>query len=810
VTERRAAGANRHAWRYFIILVTGIVGAVASAGMFVAISGWQARVAELRFISLARDDLQTLDSGLTDATDVLLSIRAYIESFDHIVTRTEYQAFSRSLRMRAVGLRDTGWAPRVIAAERDAFEQEVRATGWPDFQIKESGADHKMVRAKPRAEYFPILYPDPGPANLSVLGYDVASEPVRSRTIQRALAADRLAVTPPLMLVNAYRGTTGMMGFVPVTRADPGNPGGPPQVLGLVEGVFETAPMIENILDTKLHLAGLDLYIFDLSGSAYNRLIYWHSADGKPAPSETSLLAGQHWQGTLELADQRWGVIFAPSDKFDPGVADWIPDAVLGSGLIMTASLVIYLWFSLRHTQQLEGLTRSLHETTEELRHNAAQLDHMARHDSLTGLPNRVAFRDAVAEGLGRVRRGQGLAVLYLDLDRFKTVNDTLGHPVGDRLLCQVADRLRHVVRDVDNITRLGGDEFAIAQFGAEQPGSAEALARRVIAALSYPYDIGGHQVVVGASVGITLAARDDTDVDHLLRRADIALYAAKRDGRGVSRCFDPAMDRDAQAWRGLEMDLRHALEHGEFELFYQPQVDIRDGQVCGFEALLRWHRPDRGVVLPGDFIQCAEETGLIVPIGTWALRTALSEAAHWPPGIRVAVNLSSRQLVRDDLTETVEAALAASGQTGARLELEVSENALLQQHVVGMMTLKRLRALGVGIAMDDFGTGYSSLSHLRTFPFDRIKIDQSFVAGMSESHEGRVIVRAILQLATGLDIATTAEGVETQAQLAQLAAHGCREAQGFLFSAPQPAGEALGMLSNWPPVTRDQKLAAQ
>ena len=257
-------------------------------------------------------------------------------------------------------------------------------------------------------------------------------------------------------------------------------------------------------------------------------------------------------------------------------------------------------------------------------------------------------------------------------------------------------------------------------------------------------------------------------------------------------------MDVEAQTRRGLEMDLRRRAGAWRFELYYQPQVTIADGQVRGFEALLRWHHPTRGLLLPGDFMQCAEDTGLIVPIGAWVLRTALGEAAHWPAGVRVAVNLSPRQLAHDDLADMVEAALAASGQTGARLELEITEIALLRQHAAALATLKRLRALGVRITMDDFGTGYSSLSHLRSFPFDRIKIDQSFVGGMTESPEGGAIVRAILQLATDLNIATTAEGVETRAQFEQLAANGCHEAQGFLFSPPQPAGEVFRLLAGW------------
>jgi diguanylate cyclase (GGDEF)-like protein len=794
---------NTHArpWRYAVILLTMVAGTLASVGTFVAIDGWRAHIAELRFTSLARDHLHTLNSGLTDTTDLLRSIRAYFESFDHPVTRTEYQAFSRSLRERVVGLRDTGWAPRVTAANRDAFEREIRASGWPDFQIVEFSPDHKMVRAKDRPEYFPVIYSDPGPANRYVMGFDFASEPVRNRTIARALAADAPFVTPPLKLVNLDRPIGGMMGFIPVTRTVTVKDTAGADIvshpaLGIVGGVFETAPMIENILATKLHRAGLDIYVFDPNGAGANRLIYWYSSVGKTAPAEASLLAVQHWQGTLELADQQWGVIFVPNDKFDAGNADWTAILALVGGLVMTASIAGYLGFSLRRTRQLERLTTSLSETTEELRRNGAKLDHLARHDALTGLPNRIAFRDDVSSGLRRVRRGQGLAVLYLDLDRFKAVNDTLGHAAGDRLLCDVADRMREVVRETDTITRLGGDEFAIAQYGVEQPRSGEMLARRLIDTLSNPYDIAGHRVVVGVSIGITLADRDDLDADQLLRRADMALYAAKRGGRGTWCWFEPTMDLEVQTRRGLEMDLRHGLDTNALELYYQPRVTVPGGDVRGFEALLRWHHPDRGLLLPGDFMQCAEETGLIVPIGAWVLRTALKQAADWPAGMRVAVNLSPYQFARGDLADMVEAALASAAQPGERLELEITENALLRHFAETQSALKRLSALGVAISMDDFGTGYASLSHLRSIPFDRIKIDQSFIGGMTETPEGGAIVRDILRLAASLGIAATAEGVETREQFEQLAFLGCDEAQGYLFSPPRPVGEVARLMA--------------
>lgn len=790
--------AVRYRWRYFALVLIGIIGTCVSIGMFAAIDGWERHVADLRFSGAARDRLRTINSGLNDATDLLWSLQAYLETVRHPVSGAEYMAFSGALRSRVVGLRDTGWAPRVTAAERDAFERDVRATGVPDFQIVERGADGKLVRAADRAEYFPILYSDPGEINRSILGFDLASEPTRNVVLERARASGRPSATPPLQLMNMRRPNGGLLSFIPVRSSDAVAGGTAAPIAGFVLGAFETEAMIRNILATKLNLGQLDLYVFDPNGAAGYRLVYWQTASGRPVFDHAAMLAAPHWQGTLELFDQQWDAIFVPSAASVAGFASRTAMAVLAGGLIATGSLVFYLWSSFRHTRHLETLTINLRETTEELRLNGMQLNHVARHDALTGLPNRMAFRDDVAGFLRRMRRGQSLAVLYLDLDRFKAVNDTLGHPVGDRLLNEVADRLRSVVREVDTITRLGGDEFAIAQSGVEQPRSADILAQRVIEALSQPYEIGGQLAAVGASVGITLADHNDLDVDQLLRRADMALYAAKRHGRGTWRWFEPAMDVEAQARRGLEMDLREAIERDRLELYYQPRISLGKGLVSGFEALLRWHHPTRGLLTPGDFMQCAEETGLIVPVGAWVLRSALKEAAQWPPAVRVAVNLSPRQLAHEDLADMIEAALAAAGQSGARLELEISEIALVRHQGAVLATLRRLQALGTLITMDNFGTGYASLRHLRSFPFDRVKIDQSFVGGMMDSPENEAILRAILRLATDLGIATTAEGVESRTQLEQLAANGCDEAQGYLFSPPQPAGEICRLLAEW------------
>ena len=425
-----------------------------------------------------------------------------------------------------------------------------------------------------------------------------------------------------------------------------------------------------------------------------------------------------------------------------------------------------------------------------------AQLTHMAHHDGLTGLPNRILFRQEMERELARARGGEAVAVLCIDLDHFKRVNDTLGHAAGDALLQGAADRLRACVRETDIVARLGGDEFAIVQLQADQPRAATVLAERLIADLSRPFDIEGHQVVVGASVGIALAPSDGTEADQLMKSADMALYRAKADGRGVLRYFESEMDAKMQARRALELDLRKALVEHEFELFYQPIVDLQSNRVSGFEALLRWNHPTQGLISPADFIPIAEDMGLIIPLGEWVLRQACKEAAGWPERVKVAVNLSPAQFKSKALALVVTTALADSGLAPDRLELEITESVLLQDNDTVRGVLHQLRQLGVRISMDDFGTGYSSLSYLRSFPFDKIKIDQSFVRDMGQHDDSIAIVRAVAGLGRNLGMSTTAEGVETNEQLGRLRQEGCTEVQGYLFSRPLPASEVPRLLA--------------
>jgi diguanylate cyclase (GGDEF)-like protein len=436
------------------------------------------------------------------------------------------------------------------------------------------------------------------------------------------------------------------------------------------------------------------------------------------------------------------------------------------------------------------------HTDITERRRIEAKIAYMAQFDALTDLPNRVKLYERLRQMLARPKRGDHVAVFCLDLDRFKDVNDAHGHPVGDLLLQSVAGRLRQCIRDADMVARLGGDEFAIVQAGASQPTDATSLASRLIEVIGAPYEIGGRQVMIELSIGIALAPNDGLDPEQLLKNADLALYRAKADGRGLYRFFEPEMDARMQARRALEIDLRKAIANSEFELFYQPLVDMRTERVTGFEALIRWHHPERGMIPPLEFIGVAEETGLIGAIGDWVLRRACAEAATWPRDVKIAVNLSPLQFKNKGLLRSVVSALAASGLSPNRLELEITESVLLQDGDTTLAILHELRELGVRISMDDFGTGYSSLSYLRKFPFDKIKIDQTFIFDMSDHSDSLAIVRAVIAMGNGLGIATTAEGVETAEQFKQLKLEGCTEVQGYLFSPPRPATEVRGLLA--------------
>ena len=438
---------------------------------------------------------------------------------------------------------------------------------------------------------------------------------------------------------------------------------------------------------------------------------------------------------------------------------------------------------------QAGGWVATIEDVTER-KHAEERITHLAHYDPLTDLPNRALFHDRLQHRLAHLLPGEQLAVLYIDIDEFKSVNDTLGHLVGDELLKSVAVSLSGCTRGEDFVARLGGDEFAVVQTAVTSEAEVVDLATRIFAAIRAPYDCIGHQVSTDASIGIALAPQHGADLHQILKNADLAMYAAKSAGRRTYRFFEPDMDAKVTSRRLMELDLRRAISDGALEVYYQPCLDLQSGEITGCEALLRWRHPQRGMISPAEFIPIAEETGLINQIGEWVLMTACAEATTWPDRIRLAVNVSPVQFKSGTLALKIVSALAASGLEASRLELEITEAVLIRDDEAALAILHQLREIGVRIALDDFGTGYSSLSYLQRFPFDKIKIDRCFINDIEEPEGSSCIVQAVVNIAAAREMTTTAEGVETRQQRDLLRTLGCSEMQGYLFSPPKPASD--------------------
>ena len=440
-------------------------------------------------------------------------------------------------------------------------------------------------------------------------------------------------------------------------------------------------------------------------------------------------------------------------------------------------------------TGELRYLVNVIQDVTDR-RRAAEKIAHMAHYDALTDLPNRVLFREQIEGELKKIGWGEQFALLYIDIDEFKSINDSLGHDVGDELLKAVATRIKGCLKETDLVARIGGDEFAVIRTAVGGVLDVVEFVTRIHEVIRQPYQCRGHQLSTDASIGIALAPQDGADLDQLVKNADLAMYGAKADGRRTYRFFEPAMDARAKARLTMEQDLRQALEDGGFEIHYQPLVNLQHNNVTGCEALLRWRHPERGMISPAEFIPVAEDTGLICELGEWVLRTACAEAATWPADIRISVNVSPVQLKSPAVALKIAAALVASGLSPSRLELEITEAVLIRDDETALAILHQLRAIGVRIALDDFGTGYSSLSYLKRFPFDKIKIDRCFISDIAEVDGSSAIVQAVVNIAAARNMTTTAEGVETQAQKDRLRELGCTEMQGYLFSAAKPGPE--------------------
>ena len=506
--------------------------------------------------------------------------------------------------------------------------------------------------------------------------------------------------------------------------------------------------------------------------------------------------AGHAWASAHALDLLRYSSWILGSALLAVGCWRWLPLVVAIKEAQEELKLANELLESqvVQRTVDLKSANDRLHHDLEERKRVEQSIRYMAHHDALTGLPNRSLFRDRLTHAMAQADRyHQRLAVMFLDLDRFKAINDTLGHNVGDQLLTIAAERLRSCVRDSDTVARLGGDEFTVVVEDIIEDHDAAAVAQKILDTLSQPFNLYGHEVFISVSVGITLYPSDDDNADNLLRNADSAMYRAKEFGRNNFQFYVADMNIKARERLMVESSLRRALDRNEFMLYYQPRVDLLSGRVIGAEALLRWRHPEMGLVPPSEFIPILDETGMIIPVGDWALREACRQNREWQdmglPPIRVAVNLSVRQFMQKDLADTIIRALDAAGLSAEHLEVEITEALFLEHNQTNIITLARLKNMGIHISIDDFGTGYSSLSYLKRLPIDTLKIDQSFVRDIGDP-DNKAIASAIIAMAASLRLNVLAEGVETDEQLAFLRAQGCNEIQGFAFSHPLPAQE--------------------
>ncbi len=554
---------------------------------------------------------------------------------------------------------------------------------------------------------------------------------------------------------------------------------------GLLDAEVELVSQSIEVLAARYPLTWKD------KSDELNQIIKDLPRTGTAGRRELAVLSGEKWiAGTLmspERSVANWAIARTSYPVYLDGHEFGRVEAQVSLGSVAAHTLLVAMFAAVFGIASFVVLRRfplrALQEALEEV-------NYLASHDQLTDLPNRTLFHDRLQQALADgERRGTRVAILCLDLDHFKDVNDSLGHSMGDELLQQVTTRLRNLLRKSDTLARLGGDEFAIVQTSADSLEDAATLAQRIIEAVAHPFSLNGHDVSISSSVGITVFPDDHCSADHLLRHADLALYRAKSEGRGTFCFFEEEMNIQLQRRKALERDLRTAISEEQFELFYQPQIGLNDDQVAGVEALIRWHHPERGIISPDMFIPLVEETGLIIPITEWALRQACSQAKDWAD-LRVAVNLSPAAFKHPDLIGLVSGILEDTQLDPARLEIEITETSLMQDTQKTLATLRGLKDLGIQVAMDDFGTGYSSLSYLQRFPFDKIKIDRSFIANISDQKEKGAIIEAIIKMSQSLGMVTNAEGVETDDQASFLIGQGCDQVQGFYYAHPMRAAE--------------------
>jgi diguanylate cyclase (GGDEF)-like protein len=771
-------------------LVAACIGLLLSLIAAYAVGRREERVTKVEFEGVAATELIVLQNGINEYLNRMVTLRTLFESANEEITRSEFEVFSGRLFENHPGILRVGWVPRINRKERTDYEAAAVNDGVAGYQIKSLASDGDLSPAPQSNEYFPIFF-STEPKTSVVYGLDYSTDPMRWAAMERARDNDAVAALPTKLFFDLKSGTHGVLVCVPVyvkgtsrtTIADRRR-----NLVGYVVGVFDLAQLLQSVrVATAASSAiAINAYPPDLgrSGGPEHRSVPDYSSAPQTTQSMQAFATGPSWSGVLRIGDANWQVQAIPAAggrltaQYDRALI------ALAAGLTVTIFVVVYLGLVSRNSRQIELANRRVLE--------------LAQIDTLTGLPNRGVFLEqleAAADACARAG-GRAFSVVMLDLDRFKNVNDSLGHAAGDALLREVADRLRSALRGTDVLARFGGDEFAIIQADcADQRMGSINLATRICRRIAEPFQLPGHQVEVGTSIGIAMAPEHGSDPQELLKKADLALYRSKSAGRNCFTLYNDAMSVELEARSTLESDLREAIAHGEFELHYQPIFDLKTGDRPGLEALVRWRHPQKGLIPPDQFIPLAEETGLIVPLGEWVLRRACSDATSWPLDVKVAVNLSPVQFKQAELFDVIMSVLSESRLPPERLELEVTESVLLERGAENYAFMQKLKRVGISCALDDFGTGHSSLSCLTAFPFDKIKIDKSFIGNLVKNHKSSAIVSSIVTLARGLDISITAEGVETREQFEMLRTLGVNFAQGYLLGRPMPIDELESQL---------------
>ncbi|WP_441256193.1 bifunctional diguanylate cyclase/phosphodiesterase [Bradyrhizobium sp. 482_C4_N1_1] len=761
-------------------LVAVGVGLLFSLVGAAAVARWENRVNKIEFENAAETEAIVMQNGMSEYISRLVALRTLFESTNEEITRSEFETFSSRLFERHPGMLRISWLPRVNRKERAEYEAAAATDGVSGYRIK-SLQGETFATAPQADEYFPVFY-STQPKTSSVYGMDYATVPERRAALERARDNDRVAAIRTrlyepkeggrqpdvLVAIPVYAKGTSREAVADRRR----------NLAGFVVGVFDLPLLIQSIRVTTGASPAVSVNVYPPFTGQIVSLEQTLPDYASAATSMRDVARALHWSGSLKIGDTDWQVRAMPTAGGSLETAYDRAVAVIVVGMLLTLSLATYLMLASRSSRRLSLANRRVLE--------------LAQTDILTGLPNRAFFLTRLDMMNSQLSvRGLPFAILMLDLDRFKNVNDSLGHGAGDALLRQVALRLRSALRATDVLARLGGDEFAIIQEACDdQRTCATELAARIAKLVAEPFLLPGHRVEIGTSIGIAIAPDHGSDQEQLLKKADLALYRSKSAGRNCFTIYDEAMSAELEARNTLEGDLRDAIAQCQLEVHYQPFMDVASGGRRGFEALVRWRHPSRGLIPPDQFIGLAEETGLIVPLGEFVLRRACADAAAWPCDLMVAVNLSPIQFKEAELFETICAALADSSLAPQRLEIEITESVLLERGVENLAFMERLKHIGIELALDDFGTGYSSLSYLTTFPFDKIKIDKSFIRNLTHQPRSSAIIASIVTLARGLDMSVTAEGVETREEFERLTALGVNFAQGYLFGRPQPVDQ--------------------